>query len=182
MGDPVPQTGYADTAVYPTGQGYGNQQTYSAWSAPAYDYAPAGVQAPVHQWNYAQTDAGTTQVYPPGVVSPYSTPDISTPHATSPAVITSLYRYGGYDGGLAGAGPQPQTQAANAPGEIGSGYSGMLLPSQINAKNYANSYQYQKDLGWAAYEDAGWDKSLAQEAFERSLPKTGGPKVGSFAY
>jgi hypothetical protein len=54
----------------------------------------------------------------------------------------------------------------------------MLLPNQINAKNYKNSFQYQKDLGWAAYEDAGTDKGLAMEAFQRSLPKYGGPARG----
>jgi hypothetical protein len=172
---------------------------------PAYTYQGAGVQAPIEHWNYSPTTTGSMQVYPPGVVSPYHTPDISTSNAIAPGVANSIYQYGqqpsyypyysqpssqSYGQPYGGSGPgqfyvdrqTPTDSTTNAPGEVGTGYSGMLLPSQINAKNYGNSYQYQKDLGWAAYEDAGWDKSLAQEAFERSLPKTGGPKRGSYAF
>jgi len=60
--------------------------------------------------------------------------------------------------------------------------SDVPLPNQISPQAYNNSYAYQKELGWAGYEDAGWDKALAQEAFEKSLPKFGGPKRGSFAF
>lgn len=164
-------------------------------SMPPYTFQASGVQAPVEQWNYSPTLSGSMQMYPPGVTSPWDTPDVSSPYAMSPAVAHNVYTYGQtappayYSQPYGGNGPgtfqgAPATPApvANAAGEVGTGYSGMLLPSQINAKNYGNSYQYQKDLGWAAYEDAGWDRSLAQEAFERSLPKTGGPKVGSYAF
>ena len=44
--------------------------------------------------------------------------------------------------------------------------AGMPLPNQISPRAYANSYAYQRELGWAGYEDAGWDKALAQEAFD----------------
>lgn len=138
----------------------------SGFQAQSYSYQPAGVQAPVHQWNYSPTLTGSMQVYPPGVASPHETPDISTPHAVSPSTASNYYQYGG----VATQTPDPGT------------YSGPLLPNQINAKNYAKSYQYQKDLGWAQYEDQGWDKGLAQEAFEKSLPSFSGPKVGSFAF
>jgi hypothetical protein len=154
-----------------------------------YTYSPAGAQAPVEQWNYAPTLSGSMQVYPPGVQSPYDTPDVSARYALAPSVASNIYRYGGttYGGATMAAAPVASTapapvSASTDPLQQGTAYSGMMLPSQINAKNYAKSYQYQKDLGWAAYEDAGWDKALAQEAFERSLPKTGGPKFGSFAF
>lgn len=183
IGDPVPSIGYADAGPSQVT----TDTSYSAWNAPAYNYSPAGVQAQPEQWNYSPTMSGTMQVYPPGTYSPYDSPDISTPFPISPSVARNLYHYGGganpnYDAAGAGPAQTGPASAGNAPGTVGQGYSGMLLPSQINAKNYANSYQYQKDLGWAAYEDAGWDKSLAQESFQRSLPKTGGPKSGSFAY
>jgi hypothetical protein len=148
----------------------------------SYSFQPSGVQAPIEQWNYAPTLSGSMQVYPPGVQSPYDTPDISARNAMPPSSAYNLYQYGGGGGMQSGTPAAAAAQPANAPGEIGQGYSGPLLPNQINAKNYANTYQYAKDLGWAAYEDAGWDKALAQETFERSLPKTGGPKFGSFAF
>jgi hypothetical protein len=59
---------------------------------------------------------------------------------------------------------------------------GLVNPNQINARNYDNSYQYQKDLLWANYEDQGWDKNLAQESYLKSLPKFGGVSKGSVAF
>lgn len=142
----------------------------------SYSFQPSGVQAPIEHWNYSPTTSGSMQVYPPGVQSPHHTPDISAQNAMAPTEAYNLYQYGGPQQA------QPVAQPTNAPGEIGQGYSGPLLPNQINARNYGNTYQYAKDLGWAGYEDAGWDKNLAMESFERSLPRTGGPKVGSFAF
>lgn len=156
----------------------GNMTGISTGNTTPYTFSPSGVQAPVEQWNYSPTMSGSMMVYPPGATSPYSTPDVSSPYAISPSVASNLYQYGGAS---AAAAPQPAPVSTD-PLQQGTAYSGMMLPSQINAKNYGKSYQYQKDLGWAAYEDAGWDKELAREAFERSLPKTGGPKFGSFAF
>jgi len=162
----------------------------SSWGEGAqnpYSYQGAGVQAPVHEWNYALSPTGSVQVYPPGVSSNYSTPDISSPTPMSPGNAANLYSFGAQQP----AANQPQGQAASQAAASTDPYANnpwmqpkqnLPLPNQINARNYNNSYQYQRELGWAGYEDAGWDKGLAQEAFARSLPKTGGPKKGSFAF
>jgi hypothetical protein len=134
-----------------------------------YTYSPAGAQAPVNTWNYSGTDSGNVQVYPPGVASPAQTPDVSsnvpmTPASAAPLVSTP-YQYGG-------PGVYAPAQSANA----------MLMPNQINAENYENSYDYQKQILWAGYEDAGIDKGLAQESYLKSLPKYGGVSKGSVAF
>jgi len=147
-----------------------------------YTYDPAGTRAPTHQWNYSMTPSGGTQVYPPGTTSPWDTPDISSSYPMSPQSANNIYRFG-----VAATNPytrpgvaRPTVSYYQAPHP--STQKPHLLPNQIDARNYANSYQYQRELGWADFEDQGWDKSLAQEAFQRSLPKYGGPKSGSFAF
>jgi hypothetical protein len=142
----------------------------------AYTYAPPGVQAPVHEWNYAPTLNGTMQVYPPGVSSPYDTPDVSSATPMAPQTAYNLYQYGG--GAARPAAPAP----AYDPYNVGTPGTGVLLPNQINARNYENSYEYQQELGWAGFEDQGWDKGLAQQAYRRSLPQHAAPKSGSFAF
>lgn len=152
---------------------------------PAYSYQGAGVQAPVQAWNYSPNMSGSMAVYPPGTASDYSTPDISTQYPISPQQAGNIYHYGG-----SGVSQPQQQQSAGiwqnpwtgTQTSQASSASSMPAPNQINARNYANSYDYQKDLGWAAYEDQGWDPGLAQDAFKRSLPKQGGPKQGSFAF
>lgn len=133
-------------------------------AAAGYDYAPAGAQAPVGAWNYSGTSTGNVSVYPPGVASPAATPDVSSQQPMNPANVAPVVN-------------QPYQYQAPAE-EIGA----MLLPNQISARNYANAYQYQRDLAWAGYEDAGWDKSLVQDAFLKSLPSYGGPSKGSVAF
>jgi hypothetical protein len=144
-----------------------------------YSFQPAGVQAPTAQWNYSPTTSGSMWVYPPGTTSPYSTPDISSPYAVSPQVATNMYYYGGAQAPATQT-PQPAYDPYNA--GTSSDPQNPLLPNQINAQNYNSMYQYQKDLGWAAFEDQGYDKGLAQEAFEKSKPNTGGPLSGHFAF
>lgn len=139
-----------------------------------YTYSGPGVQAPADAWNYGIGPGGGIQVYPPGTVSPADTPDVSLTSAVSPAMAASLhagnYQYGGVP--LAGSGTTTtQSQLGAVP-----------LPNQINARNYSNLYGYQKDLGWANYEDIGWDQGLAKEAFQRSLPRYGGPATGRVAF
>lgn len=56
-----------------------------------------------------------------------------------------------------------------------------LQPNQINAENYGNMNEYAQKLGWAAFQDQGWDVGAAQDAFQKSLPRYGGPAAGSFA-
>jgi hypothetical protein len=96
------------------------------------------------------------------------TADVSTTAPVNPATVQSIvnqpYQYGG---GQVVA-PAGQNQIA--------------LPNQINAENYANAYQYQKDLMWAGYEDQGWDIGLAQEARERALPRAVGPTKGAYSF
>jgi hypothetical protein len=96
----------------------------------------------------------------------------------SPAAATSMYQYGGT--GDVSLAPGSAYTGTN-PYAAGVSGTGALLPNQIDPKNYANMYEYQKQLGWAAFEEAGYDPGLAQEAFEKSLPKYGGPTAGSFA-
>jgi hypothetical protein len=147
-------------------------------SSVPYTYSPAGVQAPANAWNYSPTPAGSMQVYPPGTVSPYHTPDVSTSVPISTLEASALHggTYAYPAGQTDPSGANVTYRLAPTPTavpEVGVANSGMLLPNQINAKEYGNSFQYQKDLGWANYEDQGWDKGLAQEAFARSLPKYG---------
>lgn len=148
--------------------------TQGTTSAQGYSYQPPGVQAPVSAWNYSQNpNGGSTGVYPPGVQSPLQTADVSTTTPQNPLLTTGLlnqsqYQYGG------------GTQAPQSGASTGTG--GMLAPSQINSENFNNAFNFQKELLWANYEDQGWDKGLAQEAYIRSLPKYGGPSTGSFAF
>ncbi len=152
------------------------QAAPAANAVPGYTYSPPGAQAPVDAWNYTQTPMGNTQVYPPGVASPAHTPDISTQTPVAPDQVSALY--GGQYQYAQPAAPQVNTAVPVA----GVGSRGTLLPNQINAENYGNMYDYQKELGWAAFEDAGWDKGLAQQAFQRSLPRYGGPESGTVKF
>jgi hypothetical protein len=169
----------------------GASSSSTPYAGGAYEFAPAGYQASVEGWNYSPTNAGTMHVYPPGVTSPAGTPDVTTPYPVSPSSAYSMYQYGAappstpaYSNapvmgqGLATA----QTAPPPDPLQAGTSYNGPLLPNQINAKNYNNTYSYMQELGWAGYEDAGWDKGLAQDAFKKSLPTYGGPKTGSYAF
>jgi hypothetical protein len=139
-----------------------------------YTYSGPGVQAPVDAWNYSPTQAGGVQVYPPGVTSPAHTPDISTLGPISPSTAAQIhggqYQYGGVP--YAGSGTTTMSSPLGA----------TPLPNQINARNFSNLYGYQKDLGWANYEDLGWDPALAKEAFQKSLPRYGGPSSGRIAF
>lgn len=143
------------------------QDTMPVAQVPGYSYQPPGVQAPVNAYNYSQTPAGGMAVYPPGVTSPAATPDVSTQQPIPMPVATSIYSYGG----------DPAQQGGTALPQ-----SSLPLPSQINARNYDNAYQYQKDLVWANYADQGWDPGLAQESFQKSLPKYGGASKGAVAF
>jgi hypothetical protein len=130
-------------------------------------YSPPGVQAPVGAYNYSGTPNGSVAVYPPGVVSPPATADVSTQQPINPLSVSQAvnqpYQY---------AGPTtPGTTSDTLP-----------LPNQMDARNYSNAYQYQRDLVWAGYENAQWDKGLAQEAFLKSLPTYGGPAKGAIAF
>lgn len=145
------------------------QTGVAAPTAQGYQYSPPGVQAPVGAWNYSATQDGSVAAYPPGVVSPAQTGDVSSTTPLNPASVSPMlsapYQY------QAPGTTAPQTQTET-----------MTAPNQINAVNYNNAYQYQKDLMWAAYEDAGTDKGLAQESFLKSLPKYGGPTKGSVVF
>jgi hypothetical protein len=166
-------------------------------------YSPPGVQAPPNAYNYTPTGDGGAQIYPPGVVSPYTTPDISTTAPINPALAAQQadlqnqqaaynLQFGGpyqYQPGI-GADPSGGASSSRLTGplqadngyQVGGVVGGGYLPNQINARNYDNAYDYQRELMWAAYEDQGWDKGLAQEAFMKSLPKYGGPSKGAFAF
>lgn len=140
----------------------GTAATTSAQGAAGYSYQPPGVQAPSNAYNYSATRDGSVAVYPPGVVSPAQTADVSSTTPQNPASVSGVVN-------------QPyQYQGATT--------NGMLAPNQINAQNYENAYDYQKQLLWAGYEDAGMDKGLAQESYLRSLPKYGGPTKGAIAF
>jgi hypothetical protein len=131
-------------------------------------YTPPGVQAPPGAYNYSGTQSGEVQVYPPGVYSPAQTADVSSYTPMAPgsvsAAVNQPYQYAG---------------GVTAPG---GGSGSMPLPNQINSQNYENSFNYQKELLWAGYEDQGFDKGLAQESYLKSLPKYGGVSKGSVAF
>jgi hypothetical protein len=125
---------------------------------PGYTYSPPGQPAPPQAYNYSTTTGGTTNVYPPGVMAPIPDMTVSTSTPVAPGAA----------------------QAMVAPGADPNAYS--LLPSQINAENYANSNVFAQKLGWAAFEDQGWDVEAAQDAFKKSLPKYSGPAQGQFSF
>jgi hypothetical protein len=167
-GVPIPHLapgaeGAAPTPMVTTTKGYNP-------AIPGYVYSAPGQPAPVNSWNYSGTDSGQVAVYPPGVMSPSPTPDVSTTTPVSPGDVAPYvnppYQYAG------------GVTAPSAP----STSSTMLLPNQINARNFNNSFDYQKELVWANYEDQGWDKGLAQESYLRSLPKYAGPTKGAIAF
>jgi hypothetical protein len=147
-----------------------------ASSGPAYTYSPAGVQAPPQAWNYTQLPSGSVQVHPPGVASPPETPDYSTTTPQDPGTIANTMAAS--MGGQYTYGSQPTPQSVP---QAGISNPAQLLPNQINAENYRNMYDYQKQLGWAGFEDAGWDKGLAQDAFKKSLPTYVNPTQGKIA-
>lgn len=133
-----------------------------------YSYQPPGVQAPPNAWNYSQDASGGVGAYPPGVASPAQTADVSTATPVNPASVAPMLN-------------QPyQYQAGVIQTPAGQGVT--PLPSQINAQNYNNAYEYQKELLWAEYEDKGWDKGLAQESYLRSLPQYKSPTKGAYAF
>ena len=100
---------------------------------------------------------------PPGTQAPVGTYN----YEQSPSGQTQVYP----------PGVQAPVQGAQAsttvPVNPGSFSTGMPTPSQINAREYKRSNKFNQELGWAAYEDAGWDKMAAQDAFLKSLPKYG---------
>jgi hypothetical protein len=148
-------------------------------------YSPPGAQAPANAYNYSQAPDGSTQVYPPGVASPAATPDVSSHIPQNPqdaAALMQPYSYGAPyipKPGMPGVGT---TITDTQVGGTGLDPNAHLLPNQINARNYNNAYQYQQELAWAEFEDQGWDKGLAQEAFLKSLPKYGGVSKGAIAF
>lgn len=156
-GTPAPGALPAPTPGY-------TQPPASSARPPGTTYSPAGVQAPANVWNYSGTADGSVSAYPPGVYSPAGTPDVSSQQPLAPSSVATVVN-------------QPYQYAA-AP----TTNTGTPLPNQINGQNYQNAYQYQRDLAWADYEDQGWDKSLAQEAFLKSLPQYGGPTKGAVAF
>jgi hypothetical protein len=155
-----------------------------AASGPAYTYSASGVQAPPQAWNYTALPSGSIQVHPPGVASPPETPDYST---TTPQDLSTMANMiatstgGAYQYGSPEPVPQPNPVLVQTTPTVGVSNPSTLLPNQINAENYRNMYDYQKQLGWAAFEDAGWDKGLAQDAFRKSLPTYVNPTQGKIA-
>ena len=173
---PGPGPSTAPTAMPgPQAQAAPQPQPQPQPQAAGYEYSPPGVQAPANAWNYSATPNGSVAAYPPGVVSPPQTADVSSNAPINPATVAptlnqpQAYQYGGATAAAPVTAPQTSGNA-------------MLLPNQINAENYGNAYQYQQELLWAQYEDQGWDKGLAQEAFLKSLPKYGGPTKGTISF
>lgn len=150
-------------------------------TGPAYTYSPPGVQAPPQAWNYTTLPSGSVQVHPPGVASPPETEDFSTSVPLQPGQAAQIaggaYQYGG----STPTAPAAATTTGVGVPQVGLSNPTALLPNQINAENYRNMYDYQKQLGWAAFEDAGWDKGLAQDAFKKSLPTYVNPTQGKIS-
>lgn len=121
---------------------------------PGYTIDPAGSQAAVNAYNYEPTPQGGTMVYPPGIPAPNTGMQVSTQVPLNPATQQNLTQ---------------QAVQAN-PGT-------MVDPNKINAHEYNRTSKYGQTLGWAGYEAAGWDKSAAQEMFQRALPKYGTSNV-----
>lgn len=183
VGDQVPDTGpqyeHGSDPYYATGfDPYGGGSTMQGTT-----YSPEGVQAPPAAYNYSISPEGSVAVYPPGTVSPPQTVDVSAYTPMDPLAARSVAT-----GAQPRAGAQPVdfSKINTTPYQYGGGVEAqpgqMVLPNQINARNYGNMYQYQRDLLWANYGDKGWDEGLAQEGYLKSLPKYGGPSKGSIAF
>lgn len=116
----------------------------------------AGVQAPAGEQGFT--------VSPPGTQAPVGAYN----YAGTPSGQTQVYPPGV---------PAPVDEAQvsmTTPSAMGTG----LLPNQINAENYKNSNKYAQEFMWGYLENQGWDKMAAQDAFQKSLPKYGGPTAG----
>lgn len=179
-------------------QASANQWNYSANQDGSVAVYPPGVSSP------AQTpDITSSQAMTPGAANALyqyggGAQDPGNGSTTQPVTFDMMYDPNKYSTGTEDPGNGSTTQpvtpgmlpgrtitpapAPYDPYNAGVSYSGPLLPNQINARNYNNTYEYGKELAWAGYEDQGWDKGLAQETYLRSLPKYSGPKAGSFAF
>jgi hypothetical protein len=163
-GDPNdPQVGISSTGASDAPKSaatYGRQsfsgQPTEATATDPYAYTPTGTWA----------DAAYT-FSPPGTQAPIQ----SYNYQPTPSGQTQVYPpgmaapYGGTQ--YSTQEPMPAYQQAG------------LNPGQVNAKNYANTPKYMQDLGWAEFENRGWDPGLAKDLFAASLPKYGGPAKGT---
>jgi hypothetical protein len=156
--DPSDPRGYSEWTPEMANAQYAVGQPPTMNQMPGYTYSPPGQPAPPNAYNYTMSPGGSTSMYPPGVMAPPAAPTVSTTTPVSPGAAQTMV----------------------APGADPNAYS--LLPSQINAENYANTNVFAQKLGWAAFDDQGWDVEAAQDAFKKSLPKYGGPASGTFKF
>lgn len=165
----------------PASTGQPNYQT----QVMPYSIAPSGVQADPAQWNYEATPTGGTNIYPPGVVPPYTAPQASTDMAVDPQTQKGLAQQAQQVNAAAPAMNTTITNTAAPPYVAPTATStNGLLPSQINAKNFNNMTDYEKQMVWAGFGDAqfgsgAYDPALAKQLYEKSLPQYAAPKTGN---
>lgn len=133
-------------------------------AVPPYTISPPGSSAPVHAYNYQADVTGGTQVYPPGIQAPVEASQVSTTQPLAANTQTALAQHA--------AGVPTQASTPVTGGGVTTPAT-LVNPGQINAREYNKATDYEKTLGWASYEDAGWDKTAAQQVFQKSLPKYG---------
>lgn len=142
---------------------------------PPHTVSPPGAPAPIQAYNYQADVTGGTQVYPPGTPAPVDATQISSYVPLNSQMQTALTQQA--TPGMPS--PAPPAPAGLPVGATPAGTTGvttpasLVAPGQINAREYNKGTDYEKSLGWASYEDAGWDKAAAQQVFQKSLPKYG---------
>lgn len=148
---------------------------------PGYTIDPAGSQAHPDAYNYQATPSGGVMVYPPGVTAPVDAHQAST---TTPVTAVQQQQIAQHAAGAilsytppgspVAQSQMPALQAAALPVDQQANPAAAFTdPTKINARAYNTSSPYEQAVGWAGYEAAGWDKSLAQDQFQKSLPKYG---------
>lgn len=155
-----PQGQWEQTPTYGTPSTSGE---YWTGGTPTYKYQ----ENPNAPTGYSQ-DMGTGYtVSPPGVAAP----TYAYNYEATPGGQTQVYPPGVQ---APVQGNQVSTTTPRSTSEYQS-----INPGKINAKNYANTNKFFQDLGWQQIEEEqGISRTLAQDAFKRSLPKYGGPKMG----
>lgn len=177
------------------------QPNPGAMTTGPYSIDPPGTQANPAAYNYEPTNTGGTNVYPPGVAAPYMAAQASTQQPVDANTQRQLAREAGATGGPQAGLPYEAPRQTNpvrgpvrpvTPQPINDGkalkvtdpINRGLLPHQINARNYNAMTNYEKEMAWAGFEagqfgTGAWDKGLAKELYQRSLPKYAAPKKGT---
>lgn len=137
------------------------------------DYSPSGASAPVDWYNYQPNGQGGYVLYPPGQPAPADKPQYSS---QAPLDMNDAQASANRAAGLT-----PNAPATASPGltvnlNTGGQAPSLPNPNQWNAENINRMNRDTRDVLLGLYEDQGWTKEGAWDAFKQSLPRYGGPQ------